>query len=277
MNKYEKLEQYLKTCTTKNSKSTIQSKQSILKQYLKHTQQEPPNTTNYKTFLKNKKQEGVSPDYLNLCGMTIKQYLQYLGQNTENLPLPKREGKTRKGIPEEEIITLLQANPYNEYPQEHIIILFLLNTGLRVSELCNLKYKDINTNKRRLTVTKAKGNQKRTIPLNTTAIQMIQQQTQLQQQKNIKSEYIFSNQKGNKISTRYIQMQINKAGKRAGIKVSPHLFRHTFATISNQKGLDSAFLQKILGHSTLSITEKYLHHDLGIIQEKYDEININIG
>jgi len=149
------------------------------------------------------------------------------------------------------------------------ILALMLNLGLRVSEVVNLKPGDLNLTKRKLRIVNGKGGVDRDliIPVYTAEI--------LKEWKKAKpknSRYFFTtikdknqgnrfdSSKGSQLSVRYIQFMVKRYGERAGINkdITPHTLRHTFATDFIRQGQNVMKLKKILGHSDISTTQIYV-------------------
>jgi integrase/recombinase XerD len=148
------------------------------------------------------------------------------------------------------------------------IISLMLNIGLRVSEVVEMKPGDINLTKKKLRVVHGKGGVDRdlTIPENTAYI--------LKEWKNRKpkntpyffcnikerTDGIFASKRGEKLSVRYIQEMVGNYSKKAGINksVTPHTLRHTFGTFFYRQTKDIETLRKILGHADISTTQIYV-------------------
>ncbi len=148
------------------------------------------------------------------------------------------------------------------------ILALMLNLGLRVSEVVNLKPGDLNLTKRKLRVVNGKGGVDRDliIPVYTAEI--------LKEWKKAKpknSKYFFTtikdkiggqfaSSKGSQLSVRYIQFMVKRYAERAGINkdITPHTLRHTFATDFIRQGQNVMRLKKILGHSDISTTQIYV-------------------
>jgi len=142
------------------------------------------------------------------------------------------------------------------------IMLTLLDTGLRVTELCNLKLEDTNLNERSLKVL-GKGNKERVVPIGGTAQRAIAKYVNRYRPKPINQlkDYLFLTSRGEQLTTNRIEVIIKQYANRAGIngvRCSPHTFRHTFAISYLRNGGDVFSLQRILGHSTLDMVRNYI-------------------
>lgn len=153
--------------------------------------------------------------------------------------------------------------------RDKAILDLLFSTGLRVSELCNLKKNDINLEKSEFSV-KGKGGKVRVVFLDQTAIESLRKYLSARQDK---SEFLFisyghtnmANSKqltaNSSITPRSVQRLIQKYAKKAGItkKVSPHTLRHSFATDLLMSGADLRSVQALLGHTSVTTTQIYTH------------------
>ena len=142
----------------------------------------------------------------------------------------------------------------------------LYSCGLRVSELIGLQLSQSYFNDGFVKVT-GKGNKERIIPMGNSAIKQIGLYTDgirnhLPIQKG-HEDYIFLNRRGRKLSRVMVFMIIKDLASRAGIRtsISPHTFRHSFATHLIEGGADLRAVQEMLGHSSITTTEIYTHLD----------------
>ena len=152
------------------------------------------------------------------------------------------------------------------------IIEVLYACGLRVSELTNLKLSNVYLDVGYVKVI-GKGNKERIIPIGEEAIKHLQFYLQDRRQMNtIKSEsedIVFLNRRGAQLSRNMIFMIVKELAKKAGIKVkvSPHTFRHSFATHLIEGGANLRVVQALLGHRSIITTEIYTHLDMNYLKE----------
>lgn len=142
----------------------------------------------------------------------------------------------------------------------------LYSCGLRVSELINLKLTDIFFEDQYLKVL-GKGNKERLVPIGNRAIKHIliyknEVRVHLNIQNNCR-DIVFLNQRGGKLSRQSVFLLIKKMALETGIKkvISPHTFRHSFATHLVEAGADLRAVQEMLGHESITTTEIYTHLD----------------
>jgi len=156
---------------------------------------------------------------------------------------------------------LLEAAKGRVFGQLPDIILLDLHTGLSQEEILDLKKSQIDFMRKTLTVTRKKTNKKkrptRTIPLNAIAVEILKRGVNA----NPDSVYVFCNTVGNKIDAGRLKREFIAARKQSGIDPFRfHDLRHTFATRLVQKGVDLYKVAKLLGHSDITVTERYAHH-----------------
>ena len=165
----------------------------------------------------------------------------------------------------EKIITAIDlSKPEGE--RNRAIFETLYSCGLRVSELVNLKLSNLYLDAGYIKVT-GKGDKERLVPIGTDAIKFIGIYKNIVRNKiNIKSgqeDVVFLNRRGSKLSRVMIFLMLKELAKKAGItkNISPHTFRHSFATHLVEGGADLRAVQEMLGHESITTTEIYTHLD----------------
>ncbi len=162
------------------------------------------------------------------------------------------------------------------YNLKHRTIMVLIySCGLRISELLNLKIKEIDDQRMIINIRSSKGNKDRQVQLTENVLKLIKKYYNVY----LPQEYIINGINGGKYSSTSVQKIIKVACKRAGIykNVTPHTLRHSFATHLLEAGTDIRFIQTILGHSSIRTTEIYTHvssNHLKNIKNPSDDMNI---
>ncbi|MGN0143274.1 MAG: tyrosine-type recombinase/integrase [Roseburia sp.] len=141
------------------------------------------------------------------------------------------------------------------------VIELLFATGIRISELCSLKMNDINLSDRTILIY-GKGSKERMLQIgNDDVIHILEKYknnflTEIQN-----TNHFFVNQAGSPLSDQSVRRAINKYTSLAAIElhITPHMFRHTFATSLLEADVDIRYIQEMLGHSSINITEIYTH------------------
>ena len=141
------------------------------------------------------------------------------------------------------------------------VIEMLFATGMRISELCSLRTSDVNLHERTILIY-GKGAKERMIQLgNDDVIHILTEYQTVFQKQICTCDHFFANQNGHALSDQAIRRMINKYASLAAIElhITPHMFRHTFATSLLEADVDIRYIQEMLGHSSINITEIYTH------------------
>ena len=189
---------------------------------------------------------------------------------------PKIEKKLPKYLNFEETERLLNAFDNNNYIgiRNSAIMELLYSTGIRVSELTNIKLNDISNSNRTINVT-GKGNKERIVYFGSRCKELLDKYLKTSYYDlNVNNlDYLFLSKTGKKINDREVRKIMDAAANIAGIKmkISPHVLRHTFATHMLQDGADLRSVQELLGHENLSTTQIYTH----LTNEKIRNVYLN--
>ena len=186
---------------------------------------------------------------------------------------PKIENKLPEVLTEDEIKRLISSVKIDsEFGQRNkAIIEVLYGTGIRVSELTELKMSNIFFKENIIKVT-GKGNRERFVPLGKIASIEIKKYLNAREKLKIDSKFsdiLFLNRYGRQLTRSMIFKVINDSSKNAGIdkKISPHTLRHSYATHLLKNGADLRTIQLILGHESITTTEIYTHLDTFHLEE----------
>ena len=230
----------------------------ILNQYIKHINQ------TFALRSVKRKLASVRAFYyeMELCGKLEENPFDKLHiriQSTKQLP---------RIIPEQVVQALLQSaydsyTPgYRETLRDIVVLELLFSTGLRVSELCSLTKEtfQLSDSELRLLIN-GKGRKERIIQITTVELLQLLKIYYSEFSKEIESqEIILFNRRGRPLSPQSVRRIINKYPKQLGVNnhITPHMFRHTFATSLLEAGMDIRYIQSLLGHSSISTTQIYL-------------------
>jgi len=200
-----------------------------------------------------------------------------------SISMPKQEQHIPVFLSVDEVFALLEAPGADETfgARDRAILELLYSTGMRVSELvgCNMTSFDFDNEMVRV---RGKGNRERLVPMGEPAIRALRAyfaqrdellRNRLQQGKKIDRDAVFLNSRGSRITTRSVERLIAEYGRKAGIDkpVTPHVLRHSFATHLLEMGADMRSVQELLGHASLSTTQKYTHLDMIHLMRVYDK------
>ena len=196
-------------------------------------------------------------------------YHNYIEQDpSELLETPKKEAHLPEVLTIEEIDAMERAIDLSK-PEGHrnrAIIEMLYGSGLRVSELVNLKLSDMYRKEGYMVIT-GKGSKQRLVPISPVADEWFGYWLEDRSRLDIKQEavdYAFLNHYGRQLTRAMIFTIIRRLAEDAGIHktISPHTLRHSFATHLLQNGADLRVIQQLLGHESISTTEIYTHIDI---------------
>lgn len=178
---------------------------------------------------------------------------------------PKKGVRLPKFIEYKELEELFQIpDLYTNLGIRNLLILELLYaSGMRVSELVNVKINDIDMTRREIKVL-GKGSYERIVYFGEYAKDALEhylESSRIELLKGKKSDYLFINKNGTRLTDRGVRLIIDELFKKASIKtkISPHTLRHTFATHLLNEGADLKVVQELLGHKNLQTTEVYTH------------------
>ncbi|MGE5840580.1 MAG: tyrosine recombinase XerC [Deltaproteobacteria bacterium] len=197
-----------------------------------------------------------------------------------DLTAPKQEKYIPTYLPVDEMFRLLdrpdQGRPLGS--RDQAILEMLYSCGLRVSELVGLDIRSIDFDQRLVRVL-GKGNKERIVPVGKEAVKALRRYLDftlsLRKKAGGDAETgpLFINSRGGRLSTRSVAKIVKKYGREGGLMldISPHALRHTFATHLLDGGADLRSVQELLGHVSLSTTQKYTHVSLDKLMEVYDK------
>lgn len=286
MEQQELLKKFLNYLLTEKALSinTVKSYENDLKIFLKWLDEQNISVLNCKKddivrYLLNLKEKAYSSTSIARILSSLKQFFIFLifdsiidQDPTEGIKSPKLWLRLPKALEIDEIKKLLSVMLDSKYYLRDIAMLELMYaSGLRVSELVKLKLSDINFEAGFIRV-KGKGEKERVIPISQRSADKIKKYLIELRPKLLKkkvSEYVFLNNRGQPMSRQRFWQNIKKMGKIAGVNVTPHMIRHSFATHLLEGGADLRSLQKMLGHSDISTTQVYTKVSMERLRKEY--------
>lgn len=187
---------------------------------------------------------------------------------------PKLTKHLPEYLTEEEVGKLLDVEVKSPYDYRNKTILELLySSGIRISELVNIKTPNYDSEECLIRIM-GKGSKERIVPLGDYAVNIMNDYMNnyrpLINKKH--TDYVFINNRGDKISRQFIFKVIKKEALKKGIKkdISPHTLRHTFATHLLKNGADLRIIQELLGHENISTTQIYTHVTNNKLKSDYE-------
>lgn len=255
MNDLNKYEEFLK-------KDILESDTEDLERYLKHIKNLESTTVAHKiTSIKS---------YFNY---NIKRGIVSVNP-ADKVSRPKLTKHLPEYLTEEEVGKLLDVEVKSPYDYRNKTILELLySSGIRISELVNIKTPNYDSEECLIRIM-GKGSKERIVPLGDYAVNIMNDYMNnyrpLINKKH--TDYVFINNRGDKISRQFIFKVIKKEALKKGIKkdISPHTLRHTFATHLLKNGADLRIIQELLGHENISTTQIYTHVTNNKLKSDYE-------
>ncbi|HIP39646.1 MAG TPA: tyrosine recombinase XerC [Desulfocapsa sulfexigens] len=187
----------------------------------------------------------------------------------------------------DEVFSLLEAPGRKDrfMLRDRAILELLYSTGLRVAELVSRDILSLDFETEMLRV-RGKGNKERLVPVGRPALEAVLAWLPLREQliadrarrgRDVEKKALFLNGRGSRLTSRSVERLVKAYGERAGIPqvVTPHALRHSFATHLLEMGADLRSVQELLGHSSLSTTQRYTHLTLDHLTEVYDKAHPN--
>lgn len=179
----------------------------------------------------------------------------------ENLSTPRRWHTLPKALSQDQVQGLMKARGRQGglSLRDYAMLELLYSSGLRVSELITLKVSDINFEAGYLRVI-GKGSKERVVPTHPRALETVRRyMNELRPLllKRRQSDYLFVTARGRHMSRQRFWQTLKSFGRTAGVDITPHMIRHSFATHMLEGGADLRSLQKMLGHSDISTTQVY--------------------
>ncbi len=188
---------------------------------------------------------------------------------------PKQDKNVPSFLSEEETAAFLDIPPGNDplRIRDRAMMELLYATGVRVSELVGMNLDDIHTGERLIRV-RGKGKKERLVPFGKKAEDVLREYIQNRyriHEGEIDKDALFLNNRGQRLSVRSVQRKVNHYLQKTAVKrkISPHSLRHSFASHLLSRGADLRVIQELLGHESLSTTQKYTHLDLKQLLDVY--------
>jgi len=262
--------EYLKEIK-KYSNNTIKAYRIDIEQFLRYFEENnlEVNRDNIRdyisyVFISSKNKATLSRKISSL--KTFYNYLVKFGVVNKNIfdsiSSPKLDKKMPEVLTENELNTFLDSLPEKRLIdlRNKAIFEFIYATGMRISEVVNLRVEDINFRDNIVRIM-GKGKKERIVPFNDFSKKLVlKYMERARQEFKIDIDYVFLNYRGKKISERSVERILKSVFKdimKSNKNVYPHLLRHSFATHLLQRGANLRVIQELLGHSNLATTEKY--------------------
>lgn len=284
----EAMEEFeLMTKVSGKAESTIESYNYTYDRLTKEIDKDTPigsiSTKDVRLFLSGLMDDGLSKNTVAIHYRNLGVFFNWLVEENfleisplEPIDEPKTPDKYPKVLDEEEVATLLEtekkrSNTWAGY-RNYVMLLVFIDTGVRLKEFRNAKIEDLDLENRTLKV-HGKGAKDRKVSFGPKTAKHLHRW--LRKRENVErvwDDTIFISQNGDKLKTRNVQRLITRIQKRAGLEdkqVSPHVLRHTSATLAVQNGLDTFSLKRQFGWEQVHTALRYVHISNKQISETY--------
>lgn len=219
---------------------------------------------------------GYKPKTIKNKIVVIRSFIKFLYSKNlidirpEAIEIPRTVEVEANFLDEEEQFALIKSA---RNLRDKALIMTILSSGLRASEILNLKSDDLY--RRSLIVSRGKGGKPRVTFIDPLTEKSIRE---YHHKREMDSVFVFTNSFGKPLSRQYLSRMISETALRAGIKkrVSAHTLRHSFATNMLRKGARIEDVQPLMGHSNISTTRLYMHFTNEYLRERYDMFNKDI-
>lgn len=284
----EHLESFMKFMRAQRgaSEHTLRAYRKDLELFISHMEEsgapEEPEVSDVRGFVASEMKGGSARSTTARRLATVRSFFKYLHregiikQNPARLvPSPKQPRTLPSFLNVEEAFSLMEGPSGNSDFKElrdHAILELAYGSGLRVGELESMNVKDLDLKSMTVRVM-GKGRKERLVPLGRKSAEALSNYLERRRaEAGPEEEALFLGRGGKRLGQRSIRRMVRKYSLATGLpgKVSPHTLRHSFATHMLQGGADLRVIQELLGHSSLSTTQKYTHLDITHLMDVYD-------
>ncbi len=243
---------------SKNSPYTLKNYIKANKNFLNYTKKNPEQMTedDVKLYISDNLSNKASTSIILFLAAIKYAYSNILKNDlTRGIKRPKREKRMPTVLTKGEVRRLIDVL---DNKKSKLMVSLMYAAGMRVSEIMNLKIRDLNLEENIGQIRQGKGRKDRIFNIPKSLFKKLKKQAQ--EQKQLNQEYLFTGPKG-QLSSRNLQKIVKSAAKKAQIKkdVHCHTLRHSFATHLLESGIDIRYIQELLGHADLSTTQIYAH------------------
>lgn len=203
------------------------------------------------------------------------------GNPVDDIEKPKLPKRLPRCLTKKQILKLTsETQMYSwsrplEYHRNLAIIFTFIYTGIRLSELLNLKTYEVNLEEQSMFISKGKGQKDRYVPIHPKLFSVLKFYMHERKQHLAPSEFFFTSYRSNKpLSYKNLYAIIHKLSRKCGFYFSPHMLRHTFAKLSLEANLNPYKLKEILGHSNIATTQIYMSVSMENIRKSFSRLEL---
>lgn len=253
-----------------------------LRNYIAFMRNDKTKWDDHETLSGTTEQKGVSARTANNIIRNLRVFFNWavaervLSENpAENVNYLTEDRNTFEVFTDEDVMSLLSTPNIKTYTgfRDYVMMLVLIDTGIRIGELTNLRIENVDLKLRQITVPSevSKNRTVRVLPISKKTRDEIEKLIDYINVEN--SDYLFLSQFGERYQSDSFSKMLRNYGRKASVTIarcSPHTFRHYFAVKYLRSGGESFSLMRILGHSDMTMTNRYVRYVIGDIQENHD-------
>ncbi|MFJ5563686.1 site-specific tyrosine recombinase/integron integrase [Lysinibacillus xylanilyticus] len=260
------------------SSETIRSYKISLSQFFSESKKnyDEIKAKDIRIWLATLSEKGLKIRSIQLKLTALKSFYQYcieenkINHNpTKKVKTPKSEDSLPYYLNKRQLALLQELTKDNL--RERAIVEVLYATGVRISELLNIKLEDIKWDTRQIWIRKGKGSKERFVLFSHECAVRLKSYLNVRYEN---SDFLFSSPRGQHISCDLVQLLFRKYTNELGFKVTPHTLRHTFAAHLAEKGMEFIYIQDLLGHANINSTRIYTRLMSHARKKQYDQFQI---
>jgi site-specific recombinase XerD len=272
------IQQFIDDHIKRFSKETIRSYNIALRQFFSFCEKsyEDVKATDIRAWHESMEEAGLKQRSIHLKLSALKSFYRYCMEEnlikkspTINVHTPKKDDCLPCYLNRHQLELLREWTKRN--PRERAIVETLYSTGLRISELLQIKLEDIKWESKQIWVREGKGTKDRFVMFTHDCAERLK--TYLDQRK-YDNEYLFSNNRGGHLSRVTVEKWFQEYSEGLGFKVMPHTMRHTFAAHLAEKNMPQSYIQEMMGHSNINSTRIYTRLRENARKKIYDRFQV---
>ncbi|RYG71388.1 integrase [Lentibacillus lipolyticus] len=221
-------------------------------------------------------EQGLKQRSIHLKLAALKSFYRYcLEENqikknpTLHVPSPKIEDSLPYYLDNRQLAELKEHVKQNV--RERALVEMLYTTGVRISEVLNIRLEDIKWDTKQIWIRKGKGNKERFVLFTTECVERVNEYLS---KREVESKFLFTNPKGGPLSRVYIEQIFREYSQALDFRVTPHTLRHTFAAHLAEKEMPQSYIQELLGHVNINTTRIYTRLSEKARKKQYDQYQI---
>ncbi|GEL78672.1 site-specific tyrosine recombinase/integron integrase [Tenuibacillus multivorans] len=243
------------------SRETSRSYQLSLKQFFANCSKDydAVKASDIRSWLASMEEQGLKPRTIHTKLVGLKSFYQYCKEEnrlkkdpTMTVHTPKKDDVLPYYLSRRQVALLQELTKKNV--RDRAIVEALYATGVRISELLNIRLDDVKWETRQIWIRKGKGNKERFVLFTHDCAERLKTYLHHRQDESI---YLFTNGRGGSLSSVTTERRFQEFAKELGFKVTPHTMRHTFAAHLAEKQMPQSYIQELLGHVNINSTRIY--------------------